>query len=120
MMRKIIGLAVLGFVSVSPWLIYSKVTQARRETAYRVAIAPFQRDLPVGLAKGDVEMYLDSRKIDYHVVKVGGSEGETYEIKIGEEPGSLVCERWEVYIALEFSSHDTLREVHITKSGVCL
>lgn len=74
----------------------------------------------MGMAKGDVEKYLDSRKIDYHVIKFGGSEGETYEIKIGEEAGSLVCKSWNVYIAREFSSHDTLQDVHIRRSGTCL
>jgi hypothetical protein len=119
-MRKIIAFAVLGIIAISSWLTYSKVTQARRETAYRAAIAPFQRDLHTGTGRADVKKYLDSRKVDYHVVRYGGSEAETYEIKIGEDPGNLVCEAWNVYVALEFSSADTLRDVHIKRIGTCL
>jgi hypothetical protein len=118
-MRKAVALAVAGVVLVSAWLIHSKVAQARRETTYRTAIAPFQRDLPMGMAKPEVENYLDSRKASYHSTKFGGSAGETYLIEIGEDPSSLVCE-WNVYIALEFSSADRLQDVHIRKIGTCL
>src|SRR5260370_40643299 len=119
-MRKIIVFAVLGATAVSAWLMCSRITKARRETAYHAAIAPFQRDLTMGTPRADVKKYLDARNIDYHVVRVGGSEADTYEIKIGEEPGSLVCEPWNVYVALDFSSEDTLRDIHIRRVGTCL
>jgi hypothetical protein len=118
-MRKFAAFGVAVAVLVSVWLIYSKVTEARRETGYRAALAPFQRDLRVGMAKADVEKYLKGRGVDYHAARYG--EGtETYEIRIGEEPGNLVCEPWQVYIALEFNSSNTLTEVHIRKIGTCL
>lgn len=71
------------------------------------------------MSRADVQKYLDSRKVAYNTVRTG-READTLEIEIGEEPGSIVCERWKVYVALEFSSVDRLREVHITKFGTCL
>jgi hypothetical protein len=120
-MRKGIAFVLLavGLLGLA-WIAHSKVAEARREAAYRAAIAPFERDLRLGVDRAEVQTYLASRKVDYHPVRYGGSDADTYEIKIGEEPGSLVCEHWTVYIALEFSAADKLREVHVRKVGTCL
>jgi hypothetical protein len=100
-MRKIIGFTILGaVVLISAFLVRSRVNQARREDSYRAAVASFQRDLHVGADRADVQQYLHSRKVRY-----GGNDADTYEIKIGEEPSnSLVCEDWDVYVALEFTA----------------
>jgi hypothetical protein len=121
-MRKIIGFTILGaVVLISAFLVRSKVDQARREASYRIAVASFQRDLHIGTDRADVQQYLHSRKVDYHVVRYGGNDADTYEIKIGEEPAnSLVCEDWDVYVALEFTASDKLREIHVRKIGTCL
>jgi hypothetical protein len=120
-MRKIIAFTVVGAaVLVSVWLIGSKVAQERRDSAYRTVIAQFQRDLPVGTPKSEVKKYLDSRNIQYFADERGGSRIEAYEIKIGEDPGGLACEPWDVYVALEFSSADVLRQIHIRRSQTCL
>ena len=118
-MKKVVAFAVAVALRVSAWLIYSKAAQTRREAHYREAIAPFQRDLHAGMTRAEVEKYLDSQSVKYHVVSFGQGT-ETYETKIGEEPGNLVCEPWQVYIALEFNSSNTLKEVHIRKIGTCL
>jgi hypothetical protein len=112
----LVGAAVL--VSVS--LIGSRVAQSKRDSTYRTALDQFQRDLPIGTPGAEVKKHLDSRNSNYSVVKRGGNSGEAYEIKIGEDPGNLVCERWDVYVALEFNSADMLRQVHITRSRTCL
>jgi len=117
MKSRIALIIVFGTALVATWPIHSKIAQARRNAVYQRAIAPFQRDLHLGMAKADVKHYLDSQHFEYFPVRIGGDE-RTYEIKIGEEDG-LVCE-WNVYIALEFSSNDALREVHIRKIGTCL
>jgi len=58
------------------------------------------------------------RKIQH---RYGGNDADTYEIKIAEEPShSLACEKWIVYIALEFTATDKLRDLHIRKIGTCL
>jgi hypothetical protein len=69
----------------------------------------------------EIEKYLDSKAVAYHRVRDGGSDADTDEIKIAEEPSySLVCEEWTVYIALEFTAADKLRDLHIRKVGTCL
>lgn len=71
--------------------------------------------------RADVRKYLDSQAVAYHAVRYGGNDADTYEIKIAEEPShSLVCEKWIVYIALEFTAADKLRDLHIRKIGTCL
>src|SRR5579863_9345689 len=121
-MRNIIGFAILGaVVLIAAFLVRSKLNQARREASYRTAVASFQRDLHIGDDRAEVQQYLHSRKLDYHVVRYGGNDADTYEIKIGKEPSnSLVCEHWDVYVALEFTAADKLREIHVRKIGTCL
>jgi hypothetical protein len=70
------------------------------------------------MAREDVEKYLSLRHLDYHAVRIGGSSDLTYEIKIGEEDG-FICES-DVYVALEISVADTLREIHLRRSETCL
>jgi hypothetical protein len=120
--RRILLSVVTAVVAVSSWFAHSRVAQGRREAAYQVAMAPFKRDLPVGIGRRDVERYLHSRDILYNGVQFGGSDGWTYEIEVGEEPDGLglVCEPWKAYVALEFSLADALKEIHIRKSGTCL
>jgi len=112
----VVGAAVL----VSVWLIASRVAQSRRDSTYRTAIARLQHDLPIGTPKIEVRKYLDSRNIQYLAATRGGSRVEAFEIKIGEDPGGLVCEHWDVSVALEFSSSDALKKIHISRSGTCL
>lgn len=120
-MRKIITLTVVGAaVLISVWLIGSKVGQSRRDSAYRKTVAQFQRDLPLGTPKAEARKYLDSRNIQYFAATRGESRVVAFEIKIGEDPGGLVCEPWNVSVALEFSSADVLKQIHITRSGTCL
>src|SRR5262245_57409961 len=118
--KKLIAGVLVLVTALSTWLVYSKVTQAQREASYRSALAPFKRDLTVGMPKAKVEEYLRSRDTAYHVVTVGGHEGESYLIKIGEESDNLVCEPWNVYVALDFGRDDTLKYVYIDKIGTCL
>jgi hypothetical protein len=120
-MRKVIVFTAMGAVAlVSVWLIGSRVAQSRRDFAYQKALSQFQRDLPLGTPKGDVKKYLDSRDVRYFADKRGGSRIEAYEVTIGQDPDSVVCERWDVYIALEFSSDDVLKQVRIRRTGTCL
>ena len=120
-MRKRVAfvLVAVGLVALT-WGGYSKILQARREVTYRAGMMPFQRDLRIGLDRAEVQTYLDSRRVDYHRVRFGGSDADTYEIKIAQEPDSLICEHWTVYVALEFSPAEKLRDIHLRKVGTCL
>ena len=120
LMKRIIAVALFVIALVSTWLVYSKVTQARQEAGYRAAMVPFQHDLRLGMDRPDVQKYLDLQNVEYHSVRYAGNGAPTYQIKIGEEPGSLVCESWNVYVALEFSASDKLTDIHIKKVGTCL
>lgn len=87
-------------------------------------MVPLRRDLRLGMSKADVQNYLHSRDVSCHTVHYAGNDGDTCQIKIAEEPAGvfegLVCERWTVYLALEFTNSDKLRDIHIRKIGTCL
>ena len=119
-MRKGLVLAVFVVALVATWLTYSKITQARRDASYQIAIALYKRDLPIGMDRTEVKNYLNSHSIICNTVRYGGADGDTCEIKIGEEPGGIFCDPWTVYIALEFSPADKLRDIHIRKIGTCV
>ena len=83
-------------------------------------MAPFQRDLRIGMDRTEVQTYLDSRRVAYERVRYGGNDADTFEIKVAQEPDNLICEGWTVYVVLEFSSMERLRDVHLRQSGRCL
>ena len=83
-------------------------------------MAPFERDLRIGMDRREVQTYIGSRRVDYHRVRYGGNDADTYEIEIAQEPDSLICEHWIVYVALEFNPAEKLQEIHLRKVGTCL
>ena len=119
-MRKGIAFAVIAFVLVISWFGYSKHALARRESSYRAALVPYQRDLAVGIDREQVITYLRSHDAMCLTVRHGGRQGYSCEIKIAQEPAGIFCEPWDVYVAFEFTSVDKLREIHIRRSGTCL
>jgi hypothetical protein len=123
-MRKGLVLIVFIVALLAGWLGYSKYTQAQREASYRAALAPYKHDLTLGMDREQVIAYLRVHDVMCHTVRYGGSSGDTCEIEIAEEPVGLLeglfCESWTVYAALEFTSDDKLREIHIRKIGTCL
>lgn len=117
-MRKATAFALVAVMLVFAWFVYTKVSDKRREAAYTTKVAKFQRDLPLGTSRLEIGKYLDSRNIEYR--EVHKSVTPTYEIKIDETAGGLFCASWNIYIDFEFTSSDTLREIHTRGDGRCL
>jgi len=118
MKGKVVVIGCVITVLLASDMLYQHIMQARREAIYETSIAPLKRDLSRGMTKADVEQYLTARHIEHN--HVGEIEGERIEIQIGEEPGSLFCEPWRVYAALEFNEQSHLTDIHIVKVGTCL
>lgn len=129
MTTRKMGLAA-GSVALlaSIWLVHflSVRRDARRREAKRVEaaeliqLAPYERDLRVGMTKEQVEQYLALRQTAY-VKSERGSEGFTYEVKVGEEKGDgIACDRWYVYAAMDFDDGEKLSKIHLVKVGHCL
>jgi hypothetical protein len=119
--RKGIIIVVVGVVLVSAAVIVPKVRQSQREAAYGRALAPFQRDLPIGMPRGEVHTFLDSRHEAREDWPSGEYGGSAYAIKVGEDSGTLICAPRRVYVALEFDSANVLRDVQIRRQlGGCL
>ena len=122
-MRRCVAFVVFVVALIAAWIGYSKYTQAKREASYRTALAPYKRDLTVGMDREQVTAYFRAHNLICHTVRYGGNHGDTCEIEIAEEPVGLLeglfCESWTVYAAFEFTSADKLREIHIRKIGTC-
>jgi hypothetical protein len=79
-MRKGVVLAVFVVALVATWLTYSKITHARREASYRVAIASFKRDLRIGMDRTEVKNYLNSHSIICNTSAIQSGTVEATEI----------------------------------------
>ena len=127
-LKKIVVAIAIAVVVLSAWLVHSRreslAAHARREAAHRTALAPYQRDLLIGTSRMDVDTYLASKNVKYSTLPGQGSDGPSYEVSLGEEPGDgFVCDRWSVSILFEFKMalpSDTLREIRIQEIGHCL
>ena len=120
-MKKLIALiAGVGVLLFSVGFAYSKITQARLDAAYQRTVASYQHNLPLGTPRAEVQNYLESKKLDYQRVRVGGEEADRFQIQIATEPGSAFCEEWRVYVLLGFSTADRLTDVRVTKWATCL
>ncbi len=91
----------------------------------RTALIPYQRDLPIGMSRDDVDKYLIFKHVNFTGVPGREpSDAASYEVYLGEEPGeSFVCDRWNVYILFEFKMalpSDTLREIRLQEIRHCL
>jgi hypothetical protein len=133
-MKKVIAVVAIAGVLFSGWLVYARyearqaeyrAAQAKRDAAYQVVLAQFQRDLQLGMPRSGVKKYLDSRKVLYTT----DGNGDIRQ-QIGQEPGDgFTCDRWSVYVDLHFSraegefepsEFDHLSTVAIDKIGHCL
>jgi hypothetical protein len=132
-MKKIIAVVVVAGALLSGWLVYARhearlaeyrIAQAKRDAAYQVVLARFQRDLQLWMPRSGVKRYLDLKHVPY-------SEWEsTIRTKIGDEPGDgFTCDRWGVYVDFHFhrtqdqlqpSEFDNLDSIAITRIGHCL
>jgi len=68
----------------------------------------------------EVSRYLDSNGMKCSALQEGENTNWRYQVKPGEDPGSLVCDHWSVYAAMEFTSSERLTNIHLAKTGVCL
>jgi len=133
-MKKAIAVTAFAGILFSGWLVYARyearqaehrAAQAKRDVAYQVVLAQFQRDLQLGMPRSGVKKYLDSRRVSYATY---GNGDLTHWI--GQEPGDgFVCDRWNVYIDFHFSrvqgelepsEFDNLSSIAIQKIGHCL
>jgi hypothetical protein len=104
-----------------------RAAQAQREFEYNNVLSAYQRDLHPGMTRSQVKAYLGSRTISY---LPEGTNERQYDIPLGDEPGDgFVCDRWNVYVALNFntsanvdepSERDMLQDIKIEKIGHCL
>lgn len=132
-MRKAIVIVVVAGLLLSGWLVYARyearqavyrAARAKRDAAYQVVLAQFQRDLQLSMPRSGVKRYLDLKQVSY-------SEWEwTIRTKIADESGDgFTCDRWGIYVDFHFyrtqgqlepSEFDHLDSIAITKIGHCL
>jgi hypothetical protein len=68
-----------------------------------------QKDLPLG----SVDCFPAKRNLAVKRIAVAVA-------RPWAEAGNLLCEPWNVYVALEFDTTENLRDIHIRRIGTCL
>jgi len=96
---------------------------AELDATYQAQLSEFQRALPLGTARSDIEKYLTLQKTQF-------SSGREDVVKLGDEPGDgFTCDRWGVYVYFKFGRvrrsdevlpEDPLTEITLQKIGHCL
>ena len=124
----IVLLVFLGYLAYGYHTLRVQSAEAARvrtqlESGYETQLASYQQDLPVGMARSSVKAYLNSRKISYN------EWGGRISVSLGNEPDVFPCDRWSVYVSLEFdhlqdkteaTPLDKLKSVSLKRLGHCL
>jgi hypothetical protein len=114
--RKIVPVVIVAAVTVAGYLVYDHIEHDRIDAAWAQELHQFERDLPVGTLRPDVEKYLDARRMFPRL-----RNDRNYEVKIGEQAGDgLVCASWNVYLLIQFDSTDKVSDIRLRKVGRCL
>jgi hypothetical protein len=140
-LKKLVAVSAIVIVGLLAWLVHMRIERsgresatayARREAARQDALAPYQRDLPTGTARADVDRYLASR--NQTPITVRGKQSRdvpSYQVLLGEEKGDgFACDRWNIYVVMEFKPlggsreiplpSDSLQRIYIEQVGHCL
>jgi hypothetical protein len=97
--------------------------RADREATFQAELAEYQRVLPIAMPRSEVRKYLESRNVLY-----AENRGEI-TVDLGDEPDVFPCDRWGVYLSLEFaqpqpesnpSPADLLAAISLKRIGHCL
>jgi len=72
--------------------------RAEREPIFQARLARYQGALLIGATRADVLKYLQAQKVAY----LEDNQGNIL-VYIGEEPDVFPCDRWGVYISLQFA-----------------
>jgi len=130
------ALAILGIIllAVACYLVYgyrqlklqsaaAHRTRSDLEVKFQSQHEQYQLDLPIGTPRAQVRKYLDSHKVQYNEWR-----GEI-SVHLGDEPDVFPCDRWDVYVSLEFDHAqdkpestllDKLTKVSLKRVGHCL
>ena len=97
--------------------------RADREVTFQAELAQYQRVLPIAMPRSEVRKYLVSRNVSF-----AENRGEI-TVNLGDEPDVFPCDRWGVYLSLEFgqarpgsdpSPADLLGSISLKRIGHCL
>ena len=97
--------------------------RADREATFQAELAQYRRVLPIAMPRSEVRKYLESRNVAY-----AENRGEI-TVSLGDEPDIFPCDRWGVYVSLEFgraqpgsdsSPEDLLAAISLKRIGHCL
>lgn len=123
----IVLLSLLGYLAYAYHGLKVQSAEAARtrselEAGYQARLAQYQRDLPIGMRRSQVQAYLDSHGITY-----ADWRGQI-NVDLGREPDVFPCNYWTVYVAFDFamarkdeaSADDLLRSISLKRIGHCL
>lgn len=101
-------IAVCVIVAGSAALSWSrKIAQRKRDVGYQSALQQYRNDLHSAATRGDVESYLQSRRIQFGPLCCVDDEpnGSSDFVLIGTEEAPWYCSENNVYIAFQFDTY---------------
>jgi hypothetical protein len=81
--------------------------EAKRVTAYAVALSAYERDFPLGLTRREVDAHLTARKVAFmQECCYGPTRSWANLVKIGEESPRWFCSEQRAYVVFEFTEEE--------------
>jgi hypothetical protein len=99
-----VSVVVAGFAALS-WS--RKIAERKRDFGYLSALQHYRSDLHSAATRGDVESYLQSRRIQFGPLRCVDDEpnGSSDFVLIGTEDAPSYCSENNVYIAFQFDTY---------------
>jgi hypothetical protein len=124
----LLGMAVLG---LALWFAHKWDTKDHPVSAHEAVVDSFQKALPIGTSRADVEQYLESHGMKYSSAWESGRNSWSDVVEAGKGSGvSAKCGTQSLLVSLEFDSSspnasekprpgDRLKRVVIANASSC-
>ena len=130
-MRVVNVLLAVIAIGAAIWFAHTRDVKARQQATQEAAVTPFQRDLPIGTSRADVEKYLQSRGLKYSATWESGKRSWSDVVELDKQADATSpCASKPTLVSLEFSSSgqsandlpqptDKLQHIYADNPGRC-
>lgn len=130
-MRVVNVLLAIIVIGLGIWFAHTRDVKARQQATHEAAVTPFQRDLPIGTSRADVEKYLQSRGLKYSATWESGKRSWSDVVELEKQVDATGrCVSKSTLVSLEFNSSgqsandlpqptDKLQHIYADNPGPC-
>jgi hypothetical protein len=129
-MRVVNVLLAIVVIGVAIWFAHTRDVKDRQRATHEAAVTPFQRDLPIGTSRADVEKYLESRGLKYSATWESARRSWSDVVEVDKQASETGRCAKSTLVSLEFNSSgqsandlpqptDKLQHIYIESPGPC-